>query len=378
MRSVAAAALVMVCVGFAISAPGTWALLRVGVRLRMLDSPGAAGHRKAALRAVPNIGGVAITLGIVLPLVAGVAAVAVVDWARITAILPGIAPHEARLRASLPLAVALMAATLALHVVGLIDDRHALPARLKLLGQILPALVLVLFFDVRLLTMLGPLPSILVTMVWIIAITNAMNFLDNMDGLAAGVGVIVSTLFMIAAIVNQQWFIAGILGLMAGSLSGFLLFNLPPARIFMGDGGSLVIGFLLAVLTVRTTWWDPANTEAIGSVWYAIFMPPVILAIPLYDLCSVTLIRLRQGRSPFVGDQQHFSHRLVQRGLSKRGAVAVIWGCTLVTGIGGISLGRLLWWQAVLVGVQTAVVLGVLALLEHATRPSRRSPESTG
>jgi UDP-GlcNAc:undecaprenyl-phosphate GlcNAc-1-phosphate transferase len=97
-------------------------------------------------------------------------------------------------------------------------------------------------------------------------------------------------------------------------------------------------------------------------------MPLVVLAIPLYDLVAVTLIRLRQGKSPFVGDQQHFSHRLVLRGLSPRGAVIVIWAATAVTGIGGVALGSLEAWQAILVGVQTLLVLLVIALLEHASR----------
>jgi UDP-GlcNAc:undecaprenyl-phosphate GlcNAc-1-phosphate transferase len=137
----------------------------------------------------------------------------------------------------------------------------------------------------------------------------------------------------------------------------------------MGDGGSLVVGFLLAILTARTTYYDPMKTDfALGGGWYGVFMPVIVLAIPLYDFITVSMIRLRQGKSPFVGDQQHFSHRLVQRGLSKRGAVLVIWGATAVTGIGGISLGSLKAWQAILVGVQTLLVLMIIALLEHASR----------
>jgi UDP-GlcNAc:undecaprenyl-phosphate GlcNAc-1-phosphate transferase len=100
-------------------------------------------------------------------------------------------------------------------------------------------------------------------------------------------------------------------------------------------------------------------------------MPVVVLAIPLYDLISVSFIRLKQGRSPFVGDKQHFSHRLVQRGLSPRGAVVVICCLTAVTGVGGIALGRLAPWQAALVGAQTLLVLAVIAMMEHASRRAR-------
>jgi UDP-GlcNAc:undecaprenyl-phosphate GlcNAc-1-phosphate transferase len=181
---------------------------------------------------------------------------------------------------------------------------------------------------------------------------------------------------MVARILNHQWFIAATLALLVGALLGFLVFNFPPAKIFMGDGGSLVVGFLLAVLTARTTFYNPAETDyALGTAWYGVFMPLVVLAIPLYDLLVVTAIRLGQGKSPFVGDQQHFSHRLVERGLSSRAAVLVIWGATAVTGMSGIALGRLAPWQAVLVGVQTLLVLGVIGLLEHASRPSRAASE---
>jgi UDP-GlcNAc:undecaprenyl-phosphate/decaprenyl-phosphate GlcNAc-1-phosphate transferase len=174
---------------------------------------------------------------------------------------------------------------------------------------------------------------------------------------------------MTATILNAQWFIAATLALLLGALIGFLIFNFPPAKIFMGDGGSLVIGFLLAILTARTTYYNPdVEGYALGGGWYGVFMPIIVLAVPLYDLITVTIIRLRQGRSPFVGDQQHFSHRLVQRGLTKRGAVIVIWAATAVTGIGGIALGSLQPWQAVLVGVQTMLVLLMFALLEHASR----------
>ena len=128
-------------------------------------------------------------------------------------------------------------------------------------------------------------------------------------------------------------------------------------------------GVWLAVLTARTTFYKPDDPDfALGGGWYGVFMPVIVLAIPLYDFITVTTIRVMQGKSPFVGDQQHFSHRLVQRGLSKRGAVLVIWGATAVTGIGGIALGSLQAWQAILVGVQTLLMLMIIWALEHASR----------
>lgn len=362
--------LALVAVGFVIALPMSVVLIRLGNRLRAMDSPGAAGHAKQ-LRHVPNIGGVAIFAGVALPMLAGILALELVSaetWSEwipaIELLLPRVLHGEGETISSLATATALLACMTLLHITGVIDDRRSLPAGLKLLVQFGAAAVMAIWFDVRLLTLLGDVPSVLVTVLWIVAITNAINFMDNMDGLAGGVSAIAAALLMAATILNEQWFIAGTLALLIGALVAFLIFNFPPAKVFMGDGGSLVIGFLLGVLTARTTFLHPE----LGGGWYAVFMPVIVLAIPLYDLLSVTAIRLSQGKSPFVGDQQHFSHRLVQRGLSKRGAVVVIWSAAAVTGIGGVSLGQLEAWQAALVGAQTVLMVFMLALLEHASR----------
>ncbi|MEO1512839.1 MAG: undecaprenyl/decaprenyl-phosphate alpha-N-acetylglucosaminyl 1-phosphate transferase, partial [Planctomycetota bacterium] len=148
-------------------------------------------------------------------------------------------------------------------------------------------------------------------------------------------------------------------------------------RIFMGDGGSLVLGFALAYLTVRTTYIGESPTgEPLAGGWYGVLMPLVVLAVPLYDMVSVTLIRLRQGRSPMVGDLQHLSHRLVKRGFGKTTAVLVIWGLTGATALAGVALPRLEAWQATLAGVQTLLLLGVIALLEYSSSPAGARPDS--
>ncbi|MDY7110310.1 MAG: MraY family glycosyltransferase [Planctomycetota bacterium] len=359
----------LVLVGFLISLPVTAVLVRAGRRMKTLDTAGAAGHEKTGLRAVPNIGGIAIYLAVGLPLAGGLIVLWLIGEETWRAWLPALAEHLPRVKDSTPTAVAMLICLTALHIIGLIDDRRSLPAWPKLVVQLLAAAVMALWFEVRLLTLLGPALSIIVTILWIVVITNAINFLDNMDGLAGGVSAIAAALFMTATILNHQWFIAGTLALLVGGLCAFLIFNFPPAKIFMGDGGSLIIGFLLAILTARTTFYSPGQDDyALGTAWYGLFMPIVVLAIPLYDFTTVTLIRLAQGKSPFVGDQQHFSHRLVMRGLSRRGAVIVIWGMTAATGLGGISMGRLQPWQAALVGGQVVLLLMVLALLEHASR----------
>lgn len=367
--------LALVAVGAAISLPVTAILCKLGKRLGTLDSTGAIGHSKT-LRGLPNVGGVGIFLAIALPMGGGLLGLSLLDKTTLSEWIPGIAEHLPRLTqgsettmASINTAWAMLGGMLVLHLLGLVDDRKSINPLVKLFVQIAVASTITIWFDVRLLSVLGTTLSIIVTVLWIVTIINAINFMDNMDGLAAGVSAIAASLFIAACLVNHQWFIAATLALLVGGLIGFLVFNFPPAKIFMGDGGSLVIGFVLAVLTARTTFYDPLQDDyPLGGGWYGVFMPVIVLAIPLYDLVTVTLLRLRQGRNPLVGDQQHFSHRLVQRGLSKRGTVIVIWAAAAVTGIGGVALGRLDAWQAALVGGQTLLVLLMIALLEHASR----------
>lgn len=361
-----------ILVGLLVVWPMTWYLIKRGHRFGLLDSSGSGGHQKS-LRSIPNIGGLALFCGAVGPLFIGVFGAFLSKFDNPQNLLGSTfvdIPDQVIAR-SFGVWLAIIGSTLVLHVVGLVDDRRALGARLKLLVQILLAVMLVVFMDVRLLHVLddfvpgGWFLSCVLSIGWLVVITNAFNFLDNMDGLSAGVAAIVASILMIATILNGQWFIAISLGFLIGALIGFLRFNFPPAKIFMGDGGSLVIGWLLAIATIRTTFVDTADPNyALGTAWYGALMPLFVMAVPLYDFTSVVVIRCLQGRSPFVGDQQHFSHRLVKQGLSSRRAVLVIWGITLAIGLNGIILGSVTPWMAICLAIATLALLGVIALLE--------------
>ena len=362
------ACLLLMIVSGVVSLVLTGVMRAVGRRIGHLDRPGL---RKIHDRPVPVTGGIAIFLTLVTFTLAALAAawwLPTDTWARVA---PGAVAHLDGMRAQTPMALALMVGWVILHVVGLIDDRRDLGPFAKLAAQLLAAFVLVVWFNVRLMEHAPPIVSIVLTIFWFLTIINAFNFLDNMDGLSGGVATICAAILMAAALVNGQWFIAGMLALLIGALVGFLVFNLPPASIFMGDAGSLIVGLTLAFCSVRITYYDPAR----GTQWWAVLTPLVVLAIPLYDLVSVTLIRLSRGASPFVGDTQHFSHRLVRRGLSRRAAVGVIWACTLATGLGGVMLGRVSGPQACLIVAQTAAVLLVLVLLER-TSPTDSNDSS--
>jgi UDP-GlcNAc:undecaprenyl-phosphate GlcNAc-1-phosphate transferase len=196
--------------------------------------------------------------------------------------------------------------------------------------------------------------------VWIVLIVNAFNFLDNMDGLSAGIAVITSSILFTAAALNGQVFIGAMALIFIGTLLGFLVFNFPPAKIFMGDAGSLVVGFFVALLSLRTTYYNQAQS----GQWYSVFVPLIVMAVPLYDFISVTLLRVCQGKSPFVGDTQHFSHRIKKRGLTDTQTVLTLYLATLCTGLSATFLYQVNLAGVVLIFAQTVMILFIIAIFE--------------
>jgi UDP-GlcNAc:undecaprenyl-phosphate GlcNAc-1-phosphate transferase len=348
-------------VSFALSWVLTLLMKRLAPRIGFVDKPGG---RKIHANPKPLGGGVAIFLGLCIPMLLVLLA-ARMDWIPAAA-----AEHAAGIRHQTPLALAILGCMLGLHIVGLIDDRRALGPYSKLVVQLLAAAALVVFFNLRAVSFMGEAPSIILSILWIAGITNAFNFLDNMDGLSAGVAAVASVAFLVTALLIGQWFVAGMLALLLGSLLGFLCFNSAPASIFMGDCGSLVIGFALGVLTIMTNYL-PHGAD-LGGGWYALFTPLIVLAVPLYDLLVVSAIRISRGKSPFMGDTNHFSHRLVARGMSRRTAVWCIYLVTAATAVAAIVLPRTDALGAILIFVQTLLVLGVVMLLELHPLPRSR------
>jgi UDP-GlcNAc:undecaprenyl-phosphate GlcNAc-1-phosphate transferase len=331
-----------------------WALRR-----GFVDKPG--GHKQHDTPIALG-GGIAIVVAIALPVLAGCFAAQLLA-AHPPGWLPAvIARHIDGISSKLPVAVAIIGGALILHVTGLIDDHRPLGPGVKFTVQFAVAIVIAGPVGIRAVELLPAPVSIAVTVLWIVLITNAFNFLDNMDGLSAGVGAVAMVVFSVAALRAGQVFVP-VMGLtVAGALAGFLIFNFAPARIFMGDAGSLVVGYLIGVLTILTTFHDPQrNLTPLG-----IFVPIIALAVPLYDVTSVVIHRIRLGISPLRGDRRHFSHRLVRRGMSTRGAVLTIYLATAATGLPAIVLPSVTWTSAALLLVQCLCVVVMIALLEHA------------
>jgi len=310
-------------------------MVRLGERGHGLDRPGAQPH-KAHERAVPNLGGIGIFHAVLWPLLL---AWAVAWWA------PHLLPetlqvHVPGARRISPMGMACAMALTLLHGIGLIDDRIGTPVIVRLAAQLVIAALLAAFFEIRIFQFmetfgpLGVLLSVLVSTIWIVLVINAMNMLDNMDGLSAGVTAIIATGFVVTACNREQWFVAAAGALLIGACLGFLPWNFPHARLFMGDAGSMVVGLLLAVVSVRLTYHDPDVGHGDRLAW---MMPLLAMFVPAYDLLSVVAVRLRQRRRPWDADQNHLSHRLVRRGLSRRAAVMVIWAIAATTTAFGVG-----------------------------------------
>jgi len=360
--------LILLAVGLLAAACACSALLTAGAkrlapRLGLLAYPQADRYHR---NVIPLGGGIAIfaTLAIFILAAAGVVRFL---------IAPGhLGPLADRLnfvpadflRRCDELAVVLICAAI-LFAVGLWDDKRPLGPFVKLLVQCLVALLAATAADIRVEFFIhNRIITSAISALWIVVIINSFNFLDNMDGASAGIAAIAGAILFVAAAFNEQVFVGGLAIVFVGTLLGFLAFNFPPASIFMGDAGSLVVGFFVALLTLRTTYYQQDQS----GPWYPVLMPLVVMAVPLYDLTSVTLLRLRQGKSPFVGDTQHFSHRLRRHGLTDTQTVLMLYLATLCCGLGATFLYQVNLIGAVLIFAQTFLILAIIAIFESTVR----------
>jgi UDP-GlcNAc:undecaprenyl-phosphate/decaprenyl-phosphate GlcNAc-1-phosphate transferase len=342
-----------------------------------VDRPAA---RKVHAAPTPLGGGLAIWLGVVVPFAIGQLVLFLLhERGASNGGLPTgglydfIGPHLAGLwMQSKDLWLLLGSATL-LMLLGLADDRRGLDWRLRLAVQVAVAAAVVFGRGWKL-SVAGdwPLVSGAISLVWIVGLVNSFNMLDNMDGLSAGVGTIAAA--MLAAVMllvpdphtrQPHLFVAGFLLVIVGSLLGFLWHNRPPARIFMGDAGSYFLGFSLATIAMVATYAGGDLPQ------HAILAPICVFAVPLYDLVTVVAIRLRRGQSPFEADKNHFSHRLVELGLSKTQAVLTIYLLTTTCGLGALLLHEVDEVGAVLIILLVICILLLIGILETAGRRTK-------
>jgi UDP-GlcNAc:undecaprenyl-phosphate GlcNAc-1-phosphate transferase len=303
---------------------------RVAVALDFVDAP---SERKAHRTPIPLLGGAGIFAGAILAVL----------------ILYRGQPQST--------VIGVLLATTVVALTGLLDDYRPLPAWAKLAGQLLGCLILIYFgIRVRL-----PLPEPLdyaITLLWLLGITNAINFLDNMDGLSAGISAVTASFILLLALVNGQFLVSGLAAAVLGACLGFLRYNFPPARIFMGDVGALFLGFLLAVMGIQLRF--PQNSN------FVTWMVPVFLfGLPIFDMTLVVVSRLRRGLSPTTAGRDHTSHRLVRLGFSSRETALILYLFSGVLGMMALYITQATILEGYVLGATAAgLALGAMAWLE--------------
>ncbi len=318
-----------------------WVAMALAVRLGFLDRPGTEAHKRQT-RAVPYGGGFAVALAVVAGLLAAGAPV--------------------------PEQWPLLAGAAVLLAIGAWDDRRALSARVKLGAQLIVATAAVLaggdHLRIDSLHQLLPGAGHVAAILWLVAVTNAYNLIDHADGISGTVGLISVGVLIAGCLLSgtpAALAAAGLWAALAGGLVGFLLWNRPPARIYLGDAGSMPLGFLIGGGALTVTFWPQA--EHAGSP-LALLAPLLVAAIPLFDSFVVVVKRWRRGRPIMKGDRNHISHRLGRLGLSPWAALLVIGALQAALAAGAIQLRSATLADAITTLVQALGVLVAVLLLE--------------
>lgn len=307
---------------------------KLAIKTEIVDRPNSS--HKSHSTPVPYLGGVAIMAGVWI----------VVSFA--------VLYKGTELQFELALSILIPAALLG--IVGLFDDKYALAPLPRFIAQSAVA-TLTSFLVISSNSLGTPTGNVffdgLLSIFWIVGVTNSINFFDNIDGGASGTVSIISLSVFAASVLNEQILLAAISMVLAGSSLGFLIWNKSPARIYMGDAGALFLGFILSVLTIRL---DPD----VDHISLSFLVPFLILAIPILDTSVAVISRLRRRVSPFQGGRDHLSHRLMRKGFAKEKAVMVLWALSGVFCTIGflIAIGN----SAQLVLATGAVLLWLLLL----------------
>jgi len=251
-------------------------------------------------------------------------------------------------------------AALIVWIFGLVDDYYKSErlALLKLGGQFIAASVVVFYADVHITFFSPVIISKILSIIWIVGIINSFNLLDNMDGLSCGVACVCSSVLLGIAIWQGEIIVASMSAILLGALFAFLIFNFHPAKIFLGDNGSMLIGLIMSILTLKISYLKNAE-----GYFFPIFIPVIILAIPLVDTFSVIFIRIMNKKPVYIGDKNHISHRLTKINFSIREAVMIIYLLTMATSISGFLLIKADIWFSLIIFFQVFVIVFLFFLL---------------
>lgn len=318
--------LVVFLIAMTVTLAGIPWVRRAAIAMGFVDLP---SQRKSHRTPTPLLGGAAIFIGAIIGVL----------------LIYGGNPQ--------PTVIGVVLAASVVALTGLIDDYRPLPAWAKLGGQLLGFLILA-YFGIRVRLPVPDFVNYAITLIWLLGITNAINFLDNMDGLSAGISAVSSSFILLLALINGQFLVGALAAGLLGACLGFLRYNFPPAQIFMGDVGSLFLGFLLAVLGIQLRF--PANSNFV--TW---MVPVFILGLPIFDMVLVVTSRIRRGLSPNTPGKDHISHRLVRLGFSSREAVLILYLISGVLGMMALFITQATIPEGYIVAAVTAV-FGVVAI----------------
>ncbi|NOZ63594.1 MAG: undecaprenyl/decaprenyl-phosphate alpha-N-acetylglucosaminyl 1-phosphate transferase [Caldiserica bacterium] len=329
--------------------------IKTARKWRLMDVP---EERKVHRIPKPLLGGIAIFLSFYLTWFLGILLLPLIQKN-----FPSLAPYLPPVSREIGRILPLFFSGLLMLLVGLADDFKPLKPYQKLAGQVLAAFLLALSGTRITLFMPHPFWSYLITILWVVAVTNSFNLLDNMDGLAGGVALIASLIFLYISLLTSQIFTAAVLATFCGVLAGFLIYNFPPSKIFLGDAGSLWVGFTIASLTILTTFYR----EGLPT-FLPVIMPLLILGVPFFDTISVIIIRWKRREPLFKADRNHFSHRLLSLGMTERQAILFIYLITFGVGINATLLTQVNLPGALVILLQSVVIFNIIAVLEFLGR----------
>jgi len=335
--------------------------------LNMIDRPQG---RKAHDHPRPLLGGLAIYAAFSAVLLAQIIGFVICkDSPWFSTRFPFLTEQSKHFLEVLPKLLAIWGGATLMVMLGFIDDRRGagFSYKIKFVLQIAAACLLPLA-GVRTDFMPSTALNALITIIWIVGITNAFNLLDNMDGLSAGIAVIAAAIFFLITAAQAQVFSAMIFALLIGAVLGFLIYNFNPAKIFMGDTGSLFLGYMLAALSITSSYVVPTSANLLPVI-----SPLLILSLPIFDTLSVMIIRRREGRPLFIGDRRHFSHRLIELGMSQHGAVIFIYLVALSLGVAAALLPYLPLWGQILLLLQTVAIYLMITILMHVAKRRHQS-----
>lgn len=337
--------------GMVVSALLTRIFRGLAVRLDIMDRPKSERHKKHG-HATALLGGAAMGCAWIFCVVAGMA------------VLPFAAervPELAELAQGAKLAwknlLVLGVGAVLSVLLGLYDDLRGMKAQWKFLGQFIIAVFTVESGGTKISLFVDNQWFILaVSVFWYMLMFNAINFFDNMDGLASGTVAVAMFFFTVIAVINGQFLVAALAALSCGVAWGFWWLNRSPATIFMGDSGSLLLGFLTATVSAKVSYFHWDNSLS----YFPILLPLFILSMPIFDAFTVFVIRCAAGKPFWIGDNNHISHRFVKMGFSRPDAVRVVHALSWIIGLGALPL---LWANFITSLVLTLQLMGLLFLI---------------